>query len=442
MKQTSGNYGVIKRRCSCRLLLISVWACQSLSLAAQPVAGYYEFSGWEIVRYYFYLWLTRFADYPFVIRTAYFIILFSAVVMAVAILMGIIRNFSLRRRRRYYKKIVRKCGDALHDVAFSAERASDSDLSEAFRPMYRPGRNLKRWQSMQWMYFFVSLKKKGGLSPEAGAEVLNEENFHRCLDYMQLENFIAHALQYGGNYWRIKVIRLSGFLDLRVPDHIIMSLTDSKDILLRKMARIYHANVTVESPFRLMMSPGGKYSSFYQMVVHDIYENRKSRGMHVPNVMYLVRNSTNAVAKAAFIREAAIYASDKDIDGLHDLFLDKDEAVRLAIVETVGKRRRATVEDDMVGSFKFQSLTVQKAIINAVKSIASGRQAGFLSQVADLTSSSVIRCEALACLLHYGQEGQAEFARLRAAATGQERALLDSISGLGTTASVETDARG
>lgn len=403
--------------------------CQSLSLAAQPLSGYYEFSGWEIVRYYFYLWLSRFADYPFVVRTAYYVLLYSAVFMAIAILMGVIRNFRLNRERRYYKKIVRQCGEALNDLAFSSVPASDEELSSAFSPLYRSGQNLKRWKQLEWMYFFVNMKSRARTSAGTEAGVLDEENFQRCLSYMQFEAFVTHVLQHSNNYLQLKIIKLSSFLELRLPDHMIMALTDSKNEMLRREARIYYAYTTVELPFRLILNPKEKYSSFYQMLVHDIYGQRIAKGMQVPNVMYVVRNSTNTGAKAAFIREAAVYGSDKDIESLKDYFLDKDEVVRLAAVETVGERRGESVEDDMVKSFKYQPLTVQKAIIKAVKSIGSGRQAGFLSHVADSSSSSAIRCEALACLFRYGQEGRDEFARLRAAATGPESEIFDRISG-------------
>ena len=406
-----------------------VWGSQFFPLAAQPVAGYYEFSGWEIVRYYFYLWLSRFADYPFVIRAAYYVLLYSAVFMAIAILMGVIRNFRLNRERRYYKKIVRQCGEALNDLAFSSVPASDEELSSAFSSLYRSGQNLKRWKQLEWMYFFVNMKLSAGTSADGLSRVLDEENFQRCLSYMQLERFVTRVLQHSGNYWRVKLIKLSVFLELRLPDHIIMALTDSKNEMLRREARIYYAYTTVELPFRLILNPKEKYSPFYQMLVHDVYGQRIAKGMQVPNVMYVVRNSTNTGAKAAFIREAAVYGSDKDIESLKDYFLDKDEVVRLAAVKTVGERRVESVEDDMVRSFKFQSLTVQKAIIKAVKSIASGRQAGFLSRVADSSSSSAIRCEALACLFRYGQEGREEFARLRASATGQECEIFDRIFG-------------
>ena len=72
-----------------------------------PLTEAYQLWGWNVPRYYYYLFVHLFAGYPWVVRVAYMIIIFCCIgFMVLIVLMGV--DFYLRRRNRKKLEEIRK----------------------------------------------------------------------------------------------------------------------------------------------------------------------------------------------------------------------------------------------------------------------------------------------------------------------------------------------
>lgn len=186
----------------------------------------YQLWGWNILRYYYYLYRHLFVDYPWVVRVAYGVILVSCLGFAVIFcIMGV--HVYLRRRNAKRKAWIKdRYFDKLKAIVHEeVENLSTEEISR--RMEYKP-RKWKTWEMRLWSEVLVEL------SLYTNVQNPNLTNIQRVMKLIGFTDYVERQLILGKRKDKVALMQAVRLTNMQLPDSIVASLVNDKDIRLRK----------------------------------------------------------------------------------------------------------------------------------------------------------------------------------------------------------------
>ncbi len=381
------------------------------------------FSDWEVVRYYLYLYSTRFADFPWVVRTAYTIVCGSALGLLALTLSAVVRIYTTDRRARYQARIKRKYGERLSGILTDSQPHDEADIADEIGRNGRGGRfkELKKWQARVWLEWLESLKEQHG-------QDLSEDNLLRVIDVLMLRDYVERRVRFGRKSRRVATLRSSDYLGMAISASSVAGMLNDRNESLRKAVRLHYMRYTADDPFRYMVGNSkGTYCKWDGVELHQLFADFKAQGKPFPSFQAFLPTVTDDEMGAFLIGEVAYWGNEHDMEAVESLFTSPKPLYREAAFRSVGTRRWTRAVPRLMAVYQDQPEPLRQVILAAIQQIGctdTADTAHFLASCYADASSDRTRLAALRGLWLGGTEGQAAFMRLKAEAAGEDRLRL------------------
>lgn len=395
-------------------------------MAAWQGFGEVEFAGWEVLRYYAYLYLTNFADYPWVVTVSYLIVLLAIVIILLFVISFLVRNAFTLRRQYYFRRLRSKYYNVLKEILTDSEIHPEQYIAERLNLAAEKGKrkHLSRWKSMQWLYFLEQLKCDN-------EQALSVKNMANTVDALRLIDYVEGRLRFGRRDRRLRVLRMVEYLDIPVQGSILVRMLNDRDERLRKAVRMSYMRTNTDAPFRFLCDKnGGAFTEWDAAELHQLFAERKARQLPLPSLLPLTRQTADHGLVTFLIREIAYWGDEHDMEGVEEYFDSPISAYRQAAFESVGLRRWNRAEAALKAHYDKQDEPLRRTILESLLAMRSGRALSFFRESYASTVSVLTKETALRCILLYGVNGQAAFLQMKARADKADQSLFDHVEGL------------
>ena len=122
-----------------------------------PLTQAYQLWGWNIPRYYYYLFVHLFAGYPWVVRVAYGVIIFCCIAFMVLTVAMTVDVYIRWRNRKKFDEIKEKYLEKLKSVCYA--EVENLPTEEIKRRMDYKERKWKDWEMRQWANVFIEASR-------------------------------------------------------------------------------------------------------------------------------------------------------------------------------------------------------------------------------------------------------------------------------------------
>lgn len=238
-----------------------------------PFTEIYQLGGWNVVRYYYFLYVHLFADYPWVVRIAYGVIIICCLAF---ILLGIAMMVDVYIRWRNWKKLVEIENlylEKLKSVCYAdVENLSTDEIMR--RMEYKP-RKWKNWEMRQWAYVFVEA------SIFTNTHNPNLTNIQRAMKMIGFTEYVESKLLHGKRSEKLRIIQTVRLTNMQLPNSTVTRLVNEKDDKLRMAARLYYMCTSKDDPYLFFeeeTKKGMRFSLWDMMELHEIFHRVKEGG--------------------------------------------------------------------------------------------------------------------------------------------------------------------
>lgn len=370
----------------------------------------------------YFLYVHLFADYPWVVRIAYGVIIICCLAF---ILLGIAMMVDVYIRWRNWKKLVeieKLYLEKLKSVCYAdVENLSTDEIMR--RMEYKP-RKWKDWEMRQWANVFIEASRF------TNTQNPNLTNIQRAMRMVGFTDYVEAQLMHGKRTVKLKMIQTVRLTNMQLPNSTITRLVNDKDDELRKASRLYYMCTSKDDPYVFFEEEsklGLHFSLWDMMELHEIFRKVDEGGLRAPLFVPILQRVANPGIVAFMLQEIAYWGTDQEMRYVMEYFESPNFTHRAAAFTSMGIRRFAESEKSMQRVFHKQTEAHRRLILNALLAIGSGRSVPFFSDTYNSSTSSFTRRTALRCLWMSGAKGKAVFEGLKQKADDADRILFQHV---------------
>ena len=387
-----------------------------------PLTQAYQLWGWNVPRYYYYLFVHLFAGYPWVVRVAYAIIILCCIGFLVLVVVMTVDVIIRRRDRKKYEEIRNKYLEKLKNVCYAeVENLPTEEISR--RIDYKP-RRWKDWEMRLWANVFIEVSRF------TNTQNPNLTNIQRAMRLVGFTDYVEHQLANGSRLSKLQMIHTVRLTNMQLPNSLVARLVNDKDVQLRRASRLYYMCTSKDDPYVFFEEEsklGITFSQWDMMELHEIFRLVHEGGRPAPLFVPILQRVGNHGVIAFMIQEIAYWGSDQEMRYVMDYFESDDFSLRCAAFKCMGVRRFAESEKAMERVFYKQTEANRRVILHSLLSINSGRAVSFYRDTYHGASSGFTRRTALRCLWLSGTKGRTAFYTLKAEAAPDDRILFEHV---------------
>lgn len=383
-----------------------------------PLTEAYQLWGWNVPRYYYYLFVHLFAGYPWVVRVAYMVIIICCVAFFVLMCVMAVDFFVRRRNRKKLEKIREKYLEKLKGVCYA--EVENLPTEEISRRLDYKARRWKDWEMQQWAAVFIEA------STFTNTQNPNLTNIQRAMRLVGFTDYVERQLLHGRQSVKLQMIHTVRLTNMQLPNGLVTRLVNDKDEQLRRASRLYYMCTSAEDPYVFFEEEnklGVSFSQWDMMELHEIFRKVNEGGRPAPLFVAILQRVVNPGILAFMMKETAYWGTDQEMRYLMRYFESDNFALRQASFVSMGIRRFVEAEKPMEKVFHMQTEVMRRTILNAILAINSGRSVSFFRDTYRSGASQFTRRTALRCLWLYGNRGRAMFNTLKAAAPEEDELL-------------------
>lgn len=380
-----------------------------------------HFYGWEVVKFWFRQITEQLFTYSWQVRTAYFIVLLSILII---LLVAIV--FTRRMRVRNKKsKMYEQCQKRFHD-AFYTILASDFHYSvmnvEAVCEC--SAEDLHEYSGATYSRLLCNIRTEM-------RDKISLPNMQLLAELTDVRGWLENNLTKGNEV--LTSLQVIATLPVRISEGRLATYTNHYDMRTRHMARQVIGFCTENDPFRYLEEDLNDYVAPYRyMSMHRMFGWLYNNDRQMPDFLTIAEHLNNDKSAAFMIEEVAYWGNDAERNAISEFFHSDKIACRIAAIKVIALLQDLSKEDELVALYPEQPADVKKEILTTIAALNSGNQAPFIER-AYLTSPSKDLAEhALACLFRYGTSGRKRFESLRQMPlTSRSKGLLEQIEMMG-----------
>lgn len=387
-----------------------------------------EFYDWDIIRYYYYFFLVRFTDYPFVVRMAFCITFLSCVGMVTVIFSWIISIFKRRKKRRYKKRILKNCDEDLTRIVLNHEKVERADIEDIIRRVEDKDKALSRWKSTVWVDYLLYLKSKDPTSDtDRYGKARKGDIIKEIFTILSLDSFIEYVVRFKGINKRIYILNATKLLQIDIPISLLSQMLNHKHQNLRKEARLSFMHSSDHNTYRYLEEGRHiKYTPAIGIELHELFKQHKAQNLEMPAFTSMIERQSDRMMRAFLILENA-YWGTFDKETIINLINSPDPEIRYAAIVASGIIKDTELEGALVNAYKNQSEYLKCEILKSLYKIKSGQRVGFFLLAYEHALSDMSRETALACLWNYNADSKDLFAQLEECATEDEMKIIQHV---------------
>lgn len=368
--------------------------------------------------YVYYLYYT-FLGFPLVVRFAICAICLYAPFFIYTL---IVLN---RTRSRFYKenrlraKLGEKYADKIKEIATSDKEHGFEDIGILLDC------NVNRLSANEKKVLSDLLSKLRETLPE---KELNRDNYEKLIDYFELRQYWGKKLKYGNLLARQTALRKLDDLDIEIPGSVISALTYNRNPYLRKRARNSFMYYSRSSPYKFFNENfDHTFNQWDKIEVHRTLWRRKDK--NIPQFNHWIKNSTNVPFQCFLVDQICFFNQKESIPYLAEVVLNNEDSdLKESCIKALQEMDYADIEEELLKDYVLQPESVQKAIIEAIGKLNTGKHLQFLKEAYYNTHSAELSKIILQTIYNYGNEGQKLFLSMKESAVGFSRLLFSHVA--------------
>ena len=375
-----------------------------------------SFSGWEVIKYYFYLTQNFFTGYSWQIVTSYHITLYSVIVLALLFILFWIKVWREKRRRQKAKKIFDEYEPFMLQILGAQEEMNEQEMLDVM------GKTSKEVRKVTPNYFAQMLEK----TRMDLYEIVFLPNMQTLANTLGVTEYLEKQLLQRKDVFNSLQILL--FLQLTIVEGRLANYVNHSNEEVRMMARLCYITCSSDDPYRFLVEDlDQKQSLFRPMLLNYVLGWMKSQNRNMPAFLTLADSLKNEESAAYLVKEVAYWGTEQEKEDVKDYLLSDKIPVREAAIEVITMLCNKDAEDALKKSYYRQPEDLRRKVLDALLALKSGKQLDFFKEAYENASTRETRETALNCIYLYGNEGRREFEFIRHDADEDTRKMIDQI---------------
>lgn len=355
----------------------------------------------EIIFEYFEYYRVLLSSFPFIIQIA----LVTIFINVIATIIFFASAFILRRNGEKKDLIVEQLYPEIFafikDILDSEEVHIDSDIHASFVEKF--GKLTKKIYGP----IVLALENLTFNNPSLSEESIN---YYNLIKGLKVDAHLEKELEFSNTHRQLRAFQSLSRLSLTVSDSKILPYTYSRNNSLRKESRATYIGVSNNDPFKFFDREN--YNLNYWDQISLLQQLELHHGNNLPNFSKWIKYSKDKSQIIFLIRAVAYFKQLHSISTLKELLTTVDHDIRREAILALGKMKVSDIEDTLKNIYYNQPADCQKAIIESIALIQSGKSLNFLKNAYFETSDPDTKKLIAEAIYLYGDEGKAYFEKL------------------------------
>jgi len=368
------------------------------------------------LEYYLYYFYYTFIGFPFVIRVAV-----ASITVFIPFFLIALFKF-LQYRKRFYRKRKRreefrhKFGDKISDIISSKNHYYIDNIEHIIQYNVK---KLNKFEKRVLTNLILKIRKE--------TAYINDSNYQRLIEYLQLRQFWEKKLKYGRLSYKQRALRKLDDLDIEIPGSVITSLTYNRNRYLRKRARSSYMYFSKHSPFKFFDEDFDKtFNDWDKIEIHRMLSRRTD--ITIPSLTQWIRNSKNVRFQCFLIDEIKYFDQKECAPYLLSMIDAADVEMKRHIIETLSEIKYNEAEQSFIKDYTLQPQVIQQSIIKAVQKLNTGNALSFLEDAYNTAHDKDSEIIILRAIYNYGQQGKKLFNELYEKSYGFSKIIFSHVS--------------
>ncbi len=376
----------------------------------------YEFSGWDLVKFYLNVYDNYYADYSWQIVLSFTIMFYCILMLVTLFFMFWVRVWKESYRKRKKEKLAEYFSDKFRLILGSAEQMDEAQIYEV---LGLSEEEIRKNDS----YYYASLLEDARMSMY---EIVFLPNMQVLAEVLGVTSRFELQLQHGKDVFR--TLQMLIMLQITVSEGWMANYINHTNSEIRMMARLNHITCSKDAPYRYLLHDLNEPQSLFRpMMLNYIFGWMMYQERHMPNFLNLADRVKNEDSAAYLVHEVAYWGKENEKEEVRNYFLDPRSKVRSAAIGVCIALNDEKAEDKLIESYTQQPEHIRQEVLKALLAINSGKHTNFFKKAYEMSASRETRSVALHCLYQYGNSGRRLFEIMRSEADEDTRKLIDQI---------------
>lgn len=375
-----------------------------------------EFSGIDVIKYYWALMMSFYDGNPWQMVTSYNITVASTFLVIIVFCLFWFKVYRQGQRDKREKKLKDYYADKLFYILGSADEYTQAEMLEIL------GKSEEEIQRNN-PYYYAKLLEQARMEMY---EIVYLPNMQTLANTLGVSQHFEEQLLYHRDVFR--TLQMMIMLQLTVSEGRLANYVNNSDHEIRMMARLAYITCSTNEPYRYLLEDLNEEQSLYRpMILNYVFGWMMYKNRNMPNFLNLAERVQDDDSASYLIHEVAYWGNENEKHGVRELFLSPRLKVRSAAIKVVATLRDRDAEDQLMESYYSQPEHIRREVLQALLAINSGKQTEFFKKAFEISSSRETREIALLCLYKYGNSGRRLFEILRSEADEDTRRLIDQV---------------
>lgn len=363
-------------------------------------------SGVDLINFYIDSLNSRYAEHPWVIRVSDFIIFFSLLLIFLFIVLIMVHMYKEYRFKKYYLTIYQTYYQKLKEVCSLEQTLTRNQMKEMLHH-YSISR-LSDWQINGWMKLLMSVRLECKESYRAS-------NMFEAIHSMDMTAYITQTLEGRSSHKQIHLLQFLIVLKVFISNSQLLRLKSSKDRSLRRLTYIYCMMTNVDDPYtELIYSSNVEHLTLWdRMELHAFFGFLKEEQRRMPSFRAILENNQYTAVDPFFIREAAYWGDDEDMNHVVTYFQSPLVRCKEAAFYSVAIRRFIGAEEEVMRLYEHQPEVLRRIMLLSLLAMHSGKATQFFIDAYKHAASEQTKRVVLFCLKNYIREDESPFYALK-----------------------------
>lgn len=381
---------------------------------AEEQFGTVEFSGWELIKYYYNFLENNFAGYSWQIMVSFNLVLYSLITMTIGFSLFWYMVYMRNRRKKKERKMEEYYADKFRYILGSAEKLTPQQIIII---LDKSEHEIKSNDA----YYYAKMLENARMSMYEVVVLPNMQPLAMTLGVC--DRFESHLLHRKDVF---RTLQMMLMLQITISEGRLANYVNHTNREIRMMARLNYITCSLNDPYRYLLEDLNEPQSLYRpMLLNYIFGWMLFQDRHMPNFLNLVDNIENDESSAYMLEEVLYWGKDTEKERVKNYLKDSRYKVRVAAMKVVAMLGDDSAEDILLEIYQDQPETIRQEILRTLLALNTGRQTEFFKNAYETSSARETQSVALLCLYQYGNSGRRLFEIMRSEANEETRRLID-----------------
>ncbi|MVZ64138.1 HEAT repeat domain-containing protein [Sphingobacterium humi] len=375
------------------------------------------------IQYYVFYLESKFLGYPFIIRLTVLLISILLLIYFFSLIRFLAINWYYRVNEKRKNRIESKMGNRINDIIFDPYHHSKEEIA------YSLADSIKLVKRRRDKLIFTDIIIDLLSNARKSNQTINQNNVQTLIQSYGIPEFWENELKSGSSKKRREALRKLDDLGNGFTGAIVMRSVYHKDKGLRKHARAAVMQYDTNDPFKFLEeSFDSDFNALDEVIIHHFLTSRSKSGP-LPMLTRYVRNSNNDAFKAFIIKEIGFFNQVDSAPILSSMLeQNSSNAVKIAIIETLGKLNYGEAEQQLIGLYDLTNKDVQKSIIHSIAQFKTDKGLEYLTGLYMISYDKERKIDLAYCIQQFGNKGNQVLKSFATHANGFDKKVFDQVT--------------